>query len=201
MAIVGGGAAGIGGAAFAHVVAALCDRAGSESWLRGAYGPQFFNITVYTSLLYAAIGGGAAPKKPAAALAGALAPILAIALPMIVLTRVPSLQIPEGYTRTPVWVTIVTFLYMLGIWGAIAAIGAFATRTTRLRGAAAAVLGSLVSYGFLTAFLKLAPSYAKSPWNPTGLIPSPINLLDGLLSGACLCLALSLDETFRRKTA
>ena len=45
-----------------------------------------------------------------------------------------------------------------------------------------------------------APSYAKSPWNPAGLVPSPVNLMDGLLSGAALCLALVLDERLRRRT-
>jgi hypothetical protein len=48
----------------------------------------------------------------------------------------------------------------------------------------------MLGYGVLDLFIRLAPSYAQSPWNPAGLIPSPINLMDGMLSGAALTLAV-----------
>jgi hypothetical protein len=199
---MGGGAAGLGGAAAAHVLTALCDRAGSETWLKGPYGPQFFNITLYTAVFYASIGGAAA-RRAAGALAGALPPLLGIGLAMAVLTRLVPLQftLAVGTQSVPAWYFVVMALYSVGIWGAVAAVGAVAARTRPWRGALAATAATALAYGLLSAFVRLAPSYAKTPWNPTGLIPSPVNLLDGVLSGSLLCLALVLDENFRRKTA
>ena len=200
-AVMGGGAAGLGGAAAAHVLTALCDRAGSENWLRGAFGPPFFNITLYTAVFYASIGGAAA-RRPAGILAGALPPLLGIGAAMTLLTRVLPLQfsVRLGEASVPGWYFVVMALYAAGIWGAIAAIGAVASRTRAWRGVAAAAAGSALSYGLLALLVRLAPSYAKTPWNPTALIPSPVNLLDGLLCGSLVCWALVVDEQIRRKT-
>lgn len=194
---MGGGAAGLGGAAAAHVLTALCDRLGSETWLKGPHGPQFFNITLYSAILYASIGGAAA-RRAAGALAGAAGPALGIGLPMLLLTWLPVVGAPTDEARRGIWFFLVSSFYILGIWGAIASIGAVAARTKRWRGALAAIAGSLAAYGVLAAILRLAPNWSKTPWNPTALIPSPVNLLDGVLSGALLCLALVLDEKIRR---
>ena len=106
---------------------------------------------------------------------------------------------PRGLPGTSQWLFAVNAIYIVSIWGTIAVLGAACGRTSRLRGALAAVAGSLAAYGTLALILAALPAYGKSPWNPVSLLPSPVNLLDGLLSGACLCLALSLDERFFRK--
>ena len=199
-AIVGGGTAGFFGAALAHVLTNIADRLGAEGWLRGPYGPQFFPIAFYTALFYAGIGA-AAGRRGATALAGFLGPLLGIALVMTVLTRYSGWGMPRGLGGTPQWQLAVAVVYTVSIWGTIGLIGALSVETKRWRGALAAVGGSFAAYQVLRALLWAVPSYAQGQWNPLSLLPSPINLMDGLLSGAGLCLALSLDSKFRRETA
>ncbi len=196
-AIVGGGAAGFFGAALAHILTTLADRLGAESFLRGPYGPQFLLIAVYPSVFYAAIGA-LAGRRAATALAGFLGPLLGIAAVMSALTRYSGWGMPRGLPGTPQWQIAVALVYTAAIWSTIAIIGALSTETSRRRGALAAVLGSFAAYGALSLFLWAVPSYAKVRWSPVSLLPSPVNLMDGLLSGAGLCLALSLDAKLRR---
>lgn len=190
-AVVTGGAAGFFGAGLAHVLTALFDRAGSEAWLKGPYGPAFFNIAVYTGVFYAAVGAGAT-RRLRETLIGFFGPFLTILLPMTLLTRVAKLGLFPDKAPSIEWKLIVTVVYLSAIWGTIAALGASAVRRWPWLGAAAAVLASLLGYGVLQVFLNLAPSYASSPWNPAGLVPSPVNLMDGILSGAFLALAVVL---------
>ena len=199
-AIVGGGGAGFFGAALAHVLSTLADRAGAEGFLRGPYGPQFFLIALYTAVFYAAIGA-AAGRRAATALAGFLGPLLGIAAVMAALTRYPGWGMPRGLPGTAQWQLAVAVVYTAAIWGTIAAIGAMSAATAKWRGALAAVAGSLSAYGVLTFLLWAVPSYGRLRWSPISYMPSPVNLMDGLLSGAGLCLALSLDAKFRRKPA
>ncbi|MEK7384722.1 MAG: hypothetical protein AAB262_15765 [Elusimicrobiota bacterium] len=198
-AVVTGGLAGLLGAALAHMLTTLADRLGAEDWLRGPYGPQFFPIALYTAVFYAAIGA-AAGRRAATTLAGFLGPMLAVAGLLAGLTRYSGWGMPRGLPGTPQWQLAVTAVYGVAIWGTISLLGILAGRTARWRGALAAVVGSLCAYGALTLILAAVPSYGKSPWNPVSLIPSPVNLLDGLLSGVGLCLALSLDERLDRRT-
>lgn len=191
-AVMTGGAAGFFGAAAAHVLTALFDRAGSELWLKGPYGPPFFNVALYTGVFYAAVGAGAR-RRAREALIGFLGPFMAIAVPMLVLTRVARLGLFPDAAPSIEWRPIVTAVYLLGIWGTIAAIGASAV-TKPLQGAAAAVVASLLGYGLLQAFFALLPAAARNPWNPAGLVPSPVNLMDGVLSGAAVALAAALVE-------
>jgi hypothetical protein len=199
-AIVGGGAAGFLGAVLAHVLTNAADRLGAESLLRGPYGPQFFPIALYSAIFYGAIGA-AAGRRAAAAVAGFLGPLLGIALILAALTRYSGWGMPRGLGGTPQWQLAVLVVYTFAIWGTIAVIGAVSSSTRPWRGGLAAVLGSLAAYGALTALLWALPAFGQGRWNPLSLVPSPINLMDGLLTGACLCLALSLDAKFRRKTA
>jgi len=196
-AVVGGGMAGFFGAALAHVLSTLADRAGAEGFLRGPYGPQFFLIALYTAVFYAAIGA-AAGRRAATALAGFLGPLLGIGLVMAALTHYPGWGMPRGLSGTPQWQLAVAVVYTAAIWGTIAALGAMCATTSRWRGALATVIGSIGAYGVLSAFLWAVPSYAKGRWSPVSFLPSPVNLMDGLLSGAGICLALSLDAKFRR---
>lgn len=196
-AIVGGGGAGFFGAALAHVLSTLADRAGAEGMLRGPYGPQFFLIALYTAVFYAAIGAAAGRRVLTAAI-GCLAPLLGIAVPMAAMTRYSGWGMPRGFSGTPQWQLAVAVIYTAAIWGTIAAIGACSALTRPWRGALAAVLGSLAAYGGLTLLLWAVPSYAKVRWSPISLLPSPVNLMDGLMSGAGLCLALALDAKLRR---
>lgn len=197
-AVVGGGGAGFLGAALAHVLSTAADRAGAEHFLRGPYGPQFFLIALYTSVFYAAIGA-AAGRRLATAVAGFLGPMIGIAAVMTVLTRYSGWGMPRHLPGTIQWQVAVASVYTIAIWGTIALLGAMSTGSTRLRGALAAIGGSLTAYGLLSFLLWAVPSYAQGRWSPVSFLPSPVNLMDGLLSGAGLCLALSLDAKFRRK--
>lgn len=192
-ATVTGGAAGFFGAGLAHVLTALFDRAGSQDWLKGPYGPSFFNIAVYTGVFYAAVGAGAT-RRLRETLIGFFGPFLTILVPMTALTRVARLGLFPDRAPSIEWRLIVTVVYLLAIWGTIAALGASAAGRRRWLGAGAAVVGSLLGYGVLQVFLNLVPSYAKNPWNPAGLVPSPVNLMDGILSGALLALAVVLVQ-------
>jgi len=203
-AIVGGGAAGFFGAALAHVLAMIADRAGAEDFLRGPYGPPFFLISLYTAVFYGCIGaaaGGTAPRRYAAAAFGFAGPFLGIAAVLAALTRYPGWGMPRGLGGTPQWQLAVGVVYTAAIWSTIAALGALSAGTKPWRGALAAVAGSLAGYGALTLLMWAVPSYGQGRWNPHSFMPSPVNLMDGLLSGAGLCLALSLDAKFRRKPA
>lgn len=189
-AAVAGGGAGLGGAALAHVLTTLAGRAGAEHWLRGPYGPQFFPVALYTGVLYAAVGG-AADRRPATALLGFAVPFLGIVAPMTALTRLPFMEpVAYGSYFAFSWLHVVAALYICAIWGGIAAIGAAAAPAARRLGALAAVGGSLAAYFLLQAIQWAVPAYGAQRWNPTSLVPSPVNLLDGLLSGAALCLAV-----------
>lgn len=196
-AVVGGGVAGFIGAALAHVLSTLADRAGAEGLLRGPYGPQFFLISLYTAVFYASIGAAAGRRFTTAA-AGFLGPLIGIAAVMAALTRYPGWGMPRGLPGTAQWQLAVAVVYTAAIWVTIAALGAMSAATARWRGALAAVLGSLSAYGVLSLLLWAVPSYAQTRWSPVSFLPSPVNLMDGLLSGAGLCLALSLDAKLRR---
>lgn len=196
-AIVGGGGAGFFGAALAHVLSTIADRAGAEGFLRGPYGPQFFLIALYTGVFYAAIGA-AAGRRAATALVGLLGPILGIAVVMAGLTRYPGWGMPRGLPGTFQWQLAVASVYTVAIWGTIATLGAMSAATAKWRGALAATIGSLSAYAVLSFLLWAVPSYGRLRWSPISFVPSPVNLMDGLLSGAGICLALSLDAKFRR---
>lgn len=191
-----GGSSGFAGAVAAHVLTILADRAGAESWLRGPYGPQFAPIAIYSAIFYASLGA-AAGRRPLTALLGFLGPLLGIAATMTALTRYAGWGMPRGLPSTPQWQLAVASIYTVSIWSTTMLIGAASSQTARWRGALAAVLGSWTAYGLLTAFLWALPSYSAARWNPLSLLPSPINLMDGMLSGAGLCLALSLDSKIR----
>ncbi|MBI3563969.1 MAG: hypothetical protein HY079_02085 [Elusimicrobia bacterium] len=196
-----GGVGGLLGAALAHVLTVVCDRLGSESWLRGPYGPQFFNVALYTGVFYGAIGW-AALRRPKGAALGFLGSFLGILVPMFVLTRYGGWGMPrEANMVTTQWQIATLVVYIVAIWGTIAGLGALGARGPRGRGAVAAVLGSLSGYAVLTVLIKLAPTLIKAPWNPTSFLPPPVNLLDGLLNGAGLCLALSLEDKLPWRTS
>lgn len=198
-AVAGGGLAGFFGAALAHVLTTLADRLGSEAWLRGPYGPQFFNVALYTGVFYAAIGAAAGRRVLTAGI-GFLGAFFGVLLPLFVLTRYGGWGMPRTSNLvTPQWQYAVAIVYIVAIWGAIAGIGAATGRVSPRRGAGAAVLGSLAGYAVLAVLLKIFAAWARAPWTPTSFLPPPVNLLDGLLSGAGLCLGLSLDERLSRR--
>jgi len=199
-AIVGGGAAGLFGAALAHVLSTFVNMSGGEDLLRGPYGPPFFILAVYTSVFYGMIGA-ASGRKLSTTATGFVGPLLGIAGIMMALTRYPGWGSPRGLGGTPQWQLAVAVVYIAAVWGTIALLGALSSETSWWRGALAAVAGSLAGYGILSFLLWAVPSYSKVPQLRISYLPSPVNLMDGLLSGAGLCLALSLDAKFRRNPA
>jgi hypothetical protein len=192
--------AGFGGAALAHVLTTLAERAGCGGFLHGPFGPQFFEVALYTGVFYAAIAA-AAGRRPASAALAFGGTFLGISVPLFVLTRYGGWGMAAGEPPTTQWRHAFLAVYVLAVWSTIGALGAAAALTRPARGVAAAVIGSLAGYAALSAFLRLFPVLASAPWNPAGYIPAPVNLLDGLLSGAGLCLALSLDGRLSRRTS
>ncbi len=164
----------------AQLLTALADRfGGSTAWLKGPYGPPFFNISLFMGVVYGGIAWSLSRRRQHALL-GALGPFLGIVLPMAVMTRVfpwsGSLEAPD-----PRWVNAVVAVYALAVWGTVAALG------WRLgggwRGAALSASFSFASYLLLSLLLRLAPNLAAWPWRAGSLLPQPNALLDGLLTG------------------
>jgi hypothetical protein len=191
--------AGLIGAALAHVLTTLAQRGGLGVWLHGPFGPDFFNVALYTGVFYAGIGAAAA-RRPGAALAFA-GTFFGIVVPMFVLTRYGGWGMAIGEAPTHQWQRVFVIVYVFSVWGTLSALGAFVVRERPWRGIAASVLGSFAGYAVLSAALKLFPRLTAAPWNPASFIPVPVNLLDGVLSGASLCLALSLERNFSRRTS
>jgi hypothetical protein len=187
-----GGLAGFAGAALAHVFSLYVSRHASAEWLHGPFGPPFFAAALYTGIFYSAIG--AAAGRGASAAVGFLGGFLGLLVPLYVLTRY------GGWTPRQ-WQGVMISAYILVIWGTIAGIGASAARGKTWRGVAAAVLGSLAGYAVLRASLAIFHGLTPSPSAPASMLPPFVNLLDGLLSGAGLCLALSLDGRLSRRTS
>jgi hypothetical protein len=199
-AVVGGGIAGFFGAALAHVLTTLAERAGAQAWLRGDYGPPFFGAALYMGVLYAAIGAAAGRKALTAGI-GFAGGFFVFLLPMFVLSRYAGWGMPRGADATPSWKIALIVVLIATIWSTIAAIGAASAPAAPARGALAAAAGSLAGYAVLSVLLKIFSSWAATPWSAASLIPSPVNLLDGLLSGAGLCLGLSLERRISRRTS
>lgn len=197
-AIVGGGAAGFFGAALAHVLNTWTGLRGAENWLRGSYGTQFFPLALNLGILYCAIGA-ASGRNAKTALLGFMGPFLGIALPLTILSHLSMMKdLPRGNAWAWSWFWIVFIVQIVAMWGTVALIGSVSATTRRWRGALAAVIGSLAGYCVLSLFLWAAPSYGQVHFDPKSYLPPSLNLMDGMLSGAGLCLALSLDAKLRR---
>jgi hypothetical protein len=117
-------------------------------------------------------------------------------VPLYVLTR-------YGGWNPQQWHDVMLVLYIVVIWGTIAGIGASAERAKPRRGAVAAVLGSLAGYAILSGTMALTHGLSghTNGASVESFVPPLVNLLDGLLSGAGLCLALSFDGRFSRRTS
>ncbi|MFI5351153.1 MAG: hypothetical protein ACHQ2Z_16535 [Elusimicrobiota bacterium] len=184
--------AGLFGAALAHLLSIYLSRHGAAEWLRGPFGPPFFTVALYTGVFYGAIGAAAGRRTGAAT--GFLGGFLGLLVPLYVLTR-------YGGWSPQQWHYIMMGAYVVVIWGTIAGVGAAAARENPRRGAAAAVLGSLAGYAVLSGCAALFHGFSGAPSNPESFLPPRVNLIDGLLSGAGLCLALSLDRRRSRRTS
>lgn len=184
--LIRGGLGGLLGGAAAHVLVTLLHRVGGGFWLKGPYGPPFAGIALYVGILLGVTALALSWRlKPA--LAGFFGPLLGIALPMSLLTRLaPATN----------WVYAIGAVYIVSTWGSILALGALLS-ARRLLGALLAAAGSLSGYLLLTGLLWAVPSYKKVVWAPEALIPSPVALLDGLLTSAGLGAGIALAS--RRK--
>ncbi|MBI5241491.1 MAG: hypothetical protein HY926_13545 [Elusimicrobia bacterium] len=195
-----GAAGGFSGALLGHLVVTACLHAGGQDWLKGPYGPHFFDISLYLGLLYGAIGLALA-LKPAPALTGLLGAFLGISLPMAVLTRVANWGMETGAPPTLAWYWAVIVCHSLGTWGTTLALGALLFPARRWLGALGAALGSLAGYGTLQLFLAVVPSYAQGRWDPRSYLPSPLDLLTGILIGAGIGAGVFLAGRIGRKSA
>ncbi len=214
-------AGGFVGAALGHLFVTWCLRAGGEFWLKGPYGPgQFFGISAYLGLLYGCIGLALAGSA-GAGLLGFLGNFLGVALPMIVLTHDPRpmgafmgllAHFPAFTTRLMqsmggmnlvglAWTLAVIAVYTIANWGTTLALGALLCPRRRWLGAGAAVLGSFSGYLALKTFLSIVPSYSQGHWDPRSFVPSPLDLLTGLLIGAGIGAGVFLAEGLDRKAS
>jgi hypothetical protein len=197
-------AGGFVGAILGHVFVTWCLHMGGEFWLKGPYGPgQFFGISAYLGILYGCIGL-ALTWSAVPGLLGLLGNFIGIAFPMFVLTHHPLpmrvfmgllAHFPAFTARLMMsmggidlvgmaWTLAVIAIYIVANWGTTLALGAILCPKRRWFGASAAVLGSFAGYLILKVFLAVVPSYAQGHWDPMSFMPSPMDLLTGLLIGA-----------------
>lgn len=193
---MGGGAGGLAGAALAHAAVTLVNRGfgGVEHWLKGPYGPPFFDIALYMGILYAGIALGLL-RRPKDAALGFAGPFLGVAAPMGVLSR--TLPWAAEGSRSNAWYIAVVAVFVAATWGTIAALGASAAPKSRFWGAFGSATGAFFGYLALTALTWAAPALKATVWSPLSLLPAPTALLDGLFSGAGMGLGISLST--RRK--
>jgi len=97
-----GGLGGFLGAALAHVLVTLGNRFGAEAWLKGAYGPPFFDVCLYMGVLMGGVAAGAL-RRPRAAALGLLLPIAVMALPLCALTHWARWGMDAGGPPTNGW--------------------------------------------------------------------------------------------------
>lgn len=199
-ALLRGLAGGFCGALLGHVLVTACLRAGGESWLKGPYGPHFFDIALYLSLLYGGIACGLS-LRPGLTAVGVLGPLLGIVLPMALFTRTARWGMEPGAPPTLAWYWLVLAAHSLGTWGTTLTLGALLCPRRRWLGALGAVLGSLAGYLCLELFLRVVPSYAQGRWAPGSFVPSPLDLLSGLLIGAGLGAGVFLAGSLGRQAA
>lgn len=178
-----GAVGGFVGAMLGHILVTAVLKAGGQNWLKGPYGPHFLDISLYLGFLYGSLGL-ALSLRPRPALWGFFGAFLGIALPMSLLTRLAHWGMETGAPPTLAWYWAVIVCHSLGTWGTTLALGALLCPTRRWTGAAGAALGSLAGYGLLQLFLVLVPSYAQGRWDPKSFLPSPLDLLTGILIGA-----------------
>lgn len=171
------------GAILGHLLVTLCLRSGGELWLKGPYGPHFFGIALYLGALYGSIAFSLSGKRMPA-LAGGLGAFLGIALPMAILTRVAHWGMATDSAPTFAWIWAVLIIHTVATWGVTLALGAILCPARPLRGALLAAAGALAGYLTLSTLLWLVPSYAQGRWVPTSFMPSPVDMLTGLLIGA-----------------
>lgn len=200
-AALAGGAGGLGGAALAHLAVTLANRLGqAELWLKGPYGPPFFNLALYMGILCGGIAWSLSRQvsdRATPALLGLLGPCLGISLPMALLTRFARWGMEPGSAPTWAWYYSVGGLYIAATWGTLLGLGALLCPARRWLGALAGAGGAFTGYLALTAFLWAVPSYQQNLWAPQKFIPSPVALLDGLLTGAGMGLGI---HAARRKS-
>ncbi|HAM35916.1 MAG TPA: hypothetical protein DEB40_08225 [Elusimicrobia bacterium] len=170
-------------ATLGHMLVTACLPWGAELWLKGPYGPHFFDISLYLGVLYGGIALSLS-RRPGPACAAAAAAFLGIALPMTVLTHAARWGMDTNAQPTLAWYYAVIATHTLATWGTTLGLGALLCPQRRWRGAIFAALGSLAGYLILEVFLRLVPSYAQGRWNPKSFIPSPVDLLTGMLIGA-----------------
>lgn len=183
--LIGGGVGGALAAAAANIITTFIDRgAGSETWLKGPYGPPFFNVALFMGLLYGGIAYALTRRRQETAIGG-LGPFLGILVPMLVLTRAtPSLP----------WVPVVITVFVASVWGTIFALGWTMSRRSWV-GGLCAVAGAFGGYLLLQGLAKIFPVLAAA--YPHGYLPAPGVMLDGALTGAGIGLGVCLLRSRR----
>lgn len=157
--------------ALAHVLTTFFDRVlGAQAWLQGRYGPPFFLAALFMGLMYGGIG------LSQRTFVGFL-PLALIGIPLLILERVADLP----------WVNVFVAVYVVGVWGTIAAIG---WRQKDWKSAAASIAGALAAYGIFS----LIPF--AGGWTP-GYVPQLHVLIDGLLTG----MGIGLGRVYARRRA
>lgn len=195
--ILGGGAGGLAGAFGAQIAAAMLNRRfDADNWLKGPYGPPFFNIALFMGLFYASIAGGlslaSVPRRPTAMGWGLAGPFLGIVLPMAVLTRAASWGHSPDSPATQAWVYAVTLIYTAAVWGTIFILGWRLSNGSPLKAGLGSVAGALIGYFVLVIITQLVSELSSGIYSPQGFLPQPTVLLDGLLGGAGMGLGIAL---------
>lgn len=195
--VLGGAAGGLAGAFLAQTLTALCNRhEGAEDWLKGPYGPPFFNIALFMGVFYGCIALGlamaAAKRRSLPVGLGLTGPFLGIALPLFVLTRTATWGALPDAPPTSAWVYAVTIIYTVAVWSTVFALGWTLSDGSPWKGGVGSVLGAALGYGALVLVVRLSSGIGSGVYSPLGFLPQPTVLLDGILGGAGMGLGISL---------
>jgi hypothetical protein len=193
-ALAGGGAGGFGGAIAAQFIVAAANRIGNaDLWLKGPFGPPFFNVSLFVGVLYLCIALGLSRNRKAL-LVGFFGPFLGIVLPLVILSRwtwgARFLSQPLGWFAragmgaVPGWYYFVFALYAASVWGTIFALGWNLGADKRWRAGCGIVAGAFASFVLSQILLRLAPALAQWGGGPQSFFPPAPVLIDGLFTGA-----------------
>jgi hypothetical protein len=193
-ALAGGGAGGFGGAVAAQFFVAAANRLGNaDLWLKGPFGPPFFNVSLFVGVLYLGIALGLSRDYKALLLAFC-GPFLGIVLPLTALSRwtwgAHALSQPLGWfprlglDKLPGWYYLVFVLYAASVWGTIFALGWRLGGKKRWLGGCAIVGGAFGMFVLSQILLRLAPFIGEWGGGPQSFFPPAPVLIDGLFTGA-----------------
>ncbi len=201
--ILGGALGAFLGTLLAHALVMAAQRTSPEAglWLKGPYGPPFFNLWLASSVFYAGIGAGLfrGKERLQGAGIGFGVPMFGILLPMILATRLFSWG--EGSSEpTMAWMYLILAVYTGSCASAVWLLGLLCRAGGRRfdwRTAFAGLVGMGAAYGVGRLMNGLFPPYASI--DSAMLLPPASVTLDGIFTGTLIGAAIAYSAAPRGK--